>query len=81
MGVWIAVILIMDSNISAHSRIYKLLFYILPHKRNALFPRQFFGQGNFNLPCKLRVFCFLDSLNRVPQNSAVYILGGGVVGQ
>lgn len=76
MGVGIAVLLVVDSNVGAHSRIYKLILYILPHKRNALLPCQFMGQGNFNLPCKLRIFRFLDFLNCIPQNSAVCIRGG-----
>ena len=66
MGVGVAAACIVDSEVGAHSCRHKMPLHILPHKGNALLPRQFAGQGKFKFSCKLGVFCFLDFLNRVP---------------
>lgn len=81
MGVWVAAACVVYANVGAHSRRHKMPFHILADKGNALLPRQFAGQGKFNLPCKLGVFHFLDFLHLVPQNRPVRESGGGVVGQ
>ena len=53
MGVRISVLLVVNGKIGAHSNGHKIFFHIFPYKLYLLFPVKFYGQGNFNLPCKL----------------------------
>ena len=81
MDMRIAGSLVMDSKVSTHSSVYKVVFHIGPDKGKLLFSGQFAGQRRLNLAGKLAVPGFLDLLHTVPEGGAVCKLWRGVGGQ
>ena len=81
MSVGIAVTLVVERKIGAHSISYKVVPDIGTDKGQLLRPGQFHGQGNFDLAGKLGVPGLLDFLYTVPERGAVCKLWRGVGGQ
>ena len=81
MGVGIAVTLVMEREVGAHSLCYKIVFDESPNKCQLLRSGQFHGKGNFDFTGKLGVAGFLDLLHRVPESGAVCKLWRGVGGE
>ena len=71
MDMRVAGSLVMDSKVSTHSFVYKVVLHIGAHKGKLLFTGQFTGQGCFDLAGKLAVPCFLDLLHAVPEDRTV----------
>ena len=78
MDMRVAGSLVMDSKVSTHSSVYKVVLHIGAHKGKLLFARQFTGQGCFNLAGKLAVPCFLDLLHAVPEDRTICKFRRGV---
>ena len=78
MDMRVAGSLVMDSKVSTHSFVYKVVLHIGAHKGKLLFAGQFTGQGCFNLAGKLAVPCFLDFLHAVPEDRSVCKFRRGV---
>ena len=70
--------LVMDSQVSTHSFVYKVVLPIGAHKGKLLFTGQFTGQSCLDLTDKLAVPCFLDLLHTVPEDRTVCKFRRGV---
>lgn len=70
--------LVMDSKVSTHSFVYKVVLHIGAHKGKLLFTGQFTGQSCLDLTGKLAVPCFLDLLHAVPEDRTVCKFRRGV---
>ena len=81
MDMRIAGSLVMDSKVSAHSFVYKVVLHIGAHKGKLLFTGQFTGQSCLDLTGKLAVPCLLDLLHAVPEDRTVCKFRRGVGGQ
>lgn len=54
MGVWVAVTLVVERKVGAHSSGDKVIPNVGPNKGKLGLPVKLGGQGDFNFPCKLR---------------------------
>jgi hypothetical protein len=70
VGVWIAVALVVDCEVAAHSFVHKLLLAVLPHKADVVLVRKLLGQGYDDAAGKLAVPLLFRSLHRVPERSS-----------
>lgn len=71
MGVWVAVALVMDSDITAHSFAHKLLPAILANQSDVVFMRQLFGEGDDDSPGELAIIALFCVLHTVPERGSV----------
>ena len=78
MSMGIAIALIMERKISAHSSCYEIVPNVGADKVQLLRSGQLHRKGNFNFTGKLGVAGFLDLLHRVPKRGAVRKLRRGV---
>ena len=78
MDMRVAGSLVMDSKVSTHSFVYKVVLHIGAHKGKLLFTGQFTGQSCLDLTDKLAVPCFLDLLHAVPEDRTVCKFRRGV---
>ena len=78
MDMRVAGSLVMDSKVSTHSFVYKVVLHIGAHKGKLLFTGQFTGQSCLDLTGKLAVPCFLDLLHAVPEDRTVCKFRRGV---
>ena len=78
MDMRVAGSLVMDSKVSTHSFVYKVVLHIGAHKGKLLFTGQFTGQSCLDLTGKLAVPCFLDLLHAVPEDRTVCKFWRGV---
>ena len=78
VGVGIAVTLVMERKVGAHSFCYKIVFDESPNKCQLLRSGQLHGKGNFDFTGKLGVAGFFAFLYRVPKRGTVLKLRRGV---
>ena len=81
MSVRIAVTLVMERKVGAHSLCHKIVFDESPDKCQLLRSGQFHGKGNFDFAGKLGVAGFFDLLHGVPQSRTVRKFWRGVGGK
>ena len=78
MSVGIAVTLVMERKISAHSICYKIVFDKSPNKCQLLRSGQFHGKGNFDFTGKLGIAGFFNLLYGVPKRGTILKLRRGM---
>ena len=81
MSVGVAVTLVMERKVGAHSICYKIVFDKSPNKCQLLRSGQFHGKGNFDFTGKLGIAGLLDFLYGVPKRGTVLKLRRGVGGE